>query len=238
MNSDFSAPPTKSLRAWCFSPLVMFLTYGFEFAAALYILWRYEWDRTTLIITALLINLGAFQVAEWQVCANDGAQFWGRLGFVATALLIPLGAELVQAIAPSRVARWLANAAWILAAIFIGCFFFVPGAVEIIFCGGNYTLFQISDYIWIPYTIYYFGFLFMSVSIVVWTSLWTKHHKVSSALRWLAAGYLSFLIPSLTIYTLDPATRRGLPSIMCGFAVLLAITLVGKVAPLTLKRRP
>jgi len=50
-------------------------------------------------------------------------------------------------------------------------------------------------------------------------------------------GYLVFLVPTALAYSVSPATRRGIPSIMCGFAVLFALILTLYVLPLAATRR-
>jgi protein-S-isoprenylcysteine O-methyltransferase Ste14 len=47
----------------------------------------------------------------------------------------------------------------------------------------------------------------------------------------LIVGYLVFLIPTAIAYSINPATRRGIPSIMCGFAVLFALILALYLLP-------
>ena len=44
-------------------------------------------------------------------------------------------------------------------------------------------------------------------------------------------GYVLFMVPTTFVNIVDPSTISGIPSIMCGFAVLLAATLAGKVLP-------
>jgi hypothetical protein len=57
-------------------------------------------------------------------------------------------------------------------------------------------------------------------------SLWQRR-----ALYALIAGALTFLVPTAIVNLLDPMTVAGMPSIMCGFAVLFAVILVGLVLP-------
>ncbi|GEM_PF-4205541 len=42
---------------------------------------------------------------------------------------------------------------------------------------------------------------------------------------------LAFIVPTTAVNLINPATLAGIPSIMCGFAVLLAIILAGEVLP-------
>ncbi|HUC96657.1 MAG TPA: hypothetical protein VMR16_03275, partial [Candidatus Saccharimonadales bacterium] len=55
----------------------------------------------------------------------------------------------------------------------------------------------------------------------------------------MMVGYLVFLVPTTFFNIIDPSTVKGIPSIMCGFAVLLAFVIVLKVLPGSVEiRRP
>lgn len=85
------------------------------------------------------------------------------------------------------------------------------------------------------YAAYYYGLLLAGVWICArWMKQVTK--KRANALRWLAIGYLTFLLPTITVNIVAPETIQGIPSIMCGFAVLLAFILVFLVMPNVVKK--
>jgi hypothetical protein len=50
-------------------------------------------------------------------------------------------------------------------------------------------------------------------------------------------GYLVFLVPTTAFNIIDPTTLKGIPSIMCGFAVLLSIIIAFKVLPEVSEKR-
>ena len=221
----------------CFSPLVMLLTFSFEFTAAAWIAWRYQLDRRAWLIIAVLINLAIFQVAEYQVCANHWAANWARVGFVATAILIPLGLYLIDSIVPSRRTKLAARLTSLLAIAFIVWFIAVPESVTIVFCGGNYTFFRIDLLLARLYSTFYYLSLLISVGLGLQAARQARSAKLSRALVWLVVGYLSFMLPTLIINGLNPILLSTLPSVLCGFAVIMAIILVGMVAPVVLKPR-
>jgi hypothetical protein len=102
-------------------------------------------------------------------------------------------------------------------------------------CLGNYVIFDIASSAVLPYGVYYYGWLFMGIY-----TFWSTRYQIinaerKQALMWLSIGYLSFLVPTTLVTLIEPATMRGVPSIMCGFAVLMALCLLFKVAPLVLK---
>jgi len=55
--------------------------------------------------------------------------------------------------------------------------------------------------------------------------------NIRQSLYSLMIGYVLFMVPTTFVNIVDPSTISGIPSIMCGFAVLLAATLAGKVLP-------
>jgi protein-S-isoprenylcysteine O-methyltransferase Ste14 len=57
-----------------------------------------------------------------------------------------------------------------------------------------------------------------------------------TALKWMVAAYAAIIVPTFTVTVLLPYTHLGIPSIMCGFAVIFAIILGLKVAPLALEK--
>ena len=82
---------------------------------------------------------------------------------------------------------------------------------------------------------YYFGLEFAGLALAL-ASLKLAAPKPRQALKWMAAGYVVILVPTFIINVLLPLTRAGIPSIMCGFAVIFAIILGLKIAPLALSR--
>ena len=61
--------------------------------------------------------------------------------------------------------------------------------------------------------------------------------KIRQALILQIIGFLSFLLPTGIVNTINPKTIEGLPSIMCGFAVIYAFILVFGIVPLTITKR-
>ncbi|MBP9827312.1 hypothetical protein KBC99_02420 [Candidatus Saccharibacteria bacterium] len=228
---------TRRMITACFSPLVMFLTYAFELCAALWLLLRYKLSFTGGLLIAILINLAVFQLAEWNICDNNAAQIWVRIGFIATALLIPLGFILVDNLFSTPRSRVLIALSGVGALGFITWFGVVPESVQMIYCGGNYALYHIAESGVALYAAYYYGFLSLAIWVMMASMSAMKQSKKRQAMGWLAVGYLSFMVPTLTVSIVNPQAMRGIPSILCGFAVFFALIIVWQIAPLVLVRR-
>lgn len=227
----------SSLRLYCFSPPVMLATLCIEIIFATYILWRYSFTPITRLIVAILLFLALFQGTEFLLCGGLALEsgIWSRIGYGAITMLPPLGIHLAYLLA-KKIPGIVVAAAYITGAVFIGYFVFVTQAISGHTCYSNYVTFDTANASTLPYTLYYYGWLFVGTFLTFkWAPLLDKHRR--SALYTLMAGYLALLIPTTTVTLLWNETIAAIPSIMCGFAVILAGLLTLKVAPESIKLR-
>lgn len=227
----------RSTQLNCFSPLVMITTFLIETSAALYVLWRYKKDTVARLILAMLGCLSFFQLAEYMICEKAvllSSLDWARLGYVAITLLPPLGIHLGSHIAHKK-PGFLLKLAYANAAAFITFFLFIGNGMQGEKCLGNYIIFYIAPHAIIPYALYYYGWLITGVHLAWKARTSIQNPQRKQALKWLTIGYMSFLIPTFLANIIKPETISGIPSIMCGFAVILSFCLLFKVAPLILK---
>lgn len=208
----------------------MLATFLIEFGFAFYVIWRYKMTTVTRLVTATLISLGTFQLAEYMICGGIGWTHveWARLGYASITLLPALGIHLVVALAGKK-APVLVASAYASCAAFIAFFTLAGGAISGETCRANYTVFEVHDLSVIPFALYYYGWM-LAGTLLAWHYANKIPHK-ASALQWMSIGYLLFILPTTTVNIIDPATIAGIPSIMCGFAVLLAFALVIQVLP-------
>lgn len=236
----FSKPGSTQLN--CFSPPVMLATFAIETVLALYTLWRYKLDSFARLAVAMLGFLALFQLSEYFVCGGMGltAEHWARTGYVAITMLPPLGLHMLYLIM-KRPGRRLVYAAYASAAAFIAFFLGYGDAFTGYQCTGNYVIFQLATHSGMLYGMYYYGWL-LAVLVLGWR--WTQRLKPTKAnlpsilgARALMVGYLVFLVPTAIANTVKPETRRGIPSIMCGFAVLFAVILTVYILPKVARKR-
>lgn len=220
-------------RLGCFSPPVMIATFAIEIALAIWVTWRYKMSAVTRVSAGILCCLALFQLAEYNVCEGsfglDG-QAWSRLGFVAITALPPLGIHLASRLA-HRKDFTLLTAAYGSGIAFAAYFMFSSFGAQESVCAGNYVIFHISPQMALLYGAYYYGWLAVGVIYATTQAQRSKKPNVSAALTWLMRGYLLFMIPTIVVNFLDPATLGAIPSIMCGFAVALALIVAGFVLP-------
>jgi len=217
-------------KLYCFSPPVMLATFLIEFGLAFYTLWRYKMTAVSRLAIVTLFALGTFQLSEYMVCGGMGLSNtgWTRVGYGAITLLPALGVHMLLTVADKRMPA-LINAAYTSCAIFFGFYLLTSNSVSLQACYANYAVFSVYRPISLMFSAYYYGWT-LTVMCLAWT--WgNKLPKQKQALHAMVFGCLVFLIPTATVNIIDPTTTRGLPSIMCGFAVLYAIILVAKILP-------
>lgn len=223
----------KPGRLYCFSPPVMIVTFIIEIALAIYVLARYKLTPVTRLGSAILLCLAIFQVAEYNVCEGAlglDSLSWARVGYVAITLLPPLGLHLATRIKGEQRSS-LVVAAYASAAGFVAIFLLLGHGMQSQECMGNYVIFKIARWAVWPYAIYYYSWL-----VVGTIYSWRAAAKVLSplkkkSLRMLSLGYISFIVPTTAAVVIDPSALSGIPSVMCGFAVIFAILVGLSVVP-------
>lgn len=231
---------------FCFTPEVTLATFLIELGLAIYVFFRYQMTAFGRIVVFILLLLAGFQLAEFQVCNGVNPIFWSRIGFVIITFLPVLGLRMVALVTGKS---HFLKFGYVLMAVYILIFAFAPKAINGAICGGNYIIFHTEQKLSWTYTAYYFGFLLLGIweaienisfnnkigtSDVPNIEVSTFGHRKSeykNLLLWIIVGYGSFMIPMGIVYSLSPATRDAIPSVMCGFALILAFILAFKIAP-------
>lgn len=212
----------------------MLATFFIELLSALYVLLRYGTATVYRLSMLILVYLAVFQLAEWNVCEGLllglSAITWSKIGYVAITLLPALGFHLAVRIA-GRGRFWHILMPYITALGFITGFLFVEHGLQGSACLGNYVIFRIEPRLVSWYTLYYYGMLTISVLYSYRMRIHVSPY-MRRALTGLMVGYLAFIIPTTAVTAINPGVIHGVPSIMCGFAVLLALCLVGWVIPM------
>lgn len=210
----------------------MLATLIIEFGLAAYAIWRYKLNITGRLVVLLLVGLASFQLAEYNVCAGGAnREAWSRFGFAAITALPPLGLHLMHVLA-GKPKRQLVRVAYATMLAFMMYFLAYTGVFTGDKCTGNYVIFQLTDNATGLFSIYYYGWLATALVLGArWANQLMRGAKSQAqqrqlqAVRGLIVGYLVFLLPTGITNTINPETIHGIPSIMCGFAVLLALIL-------------
>lgn len=226
----------------CFSPPVMIATMAIEACLAIYTLWRYKMTSLTRLAAVTLVMLASFQLAEFFVCTGSvgHAVMWSRIGFAAIATLPPIGLHLMHAVA-DKPRRRLVATAYATMAGFIVFFLAFPAVFDSYQCTGNYVVFRLRPNAGGAFWVFYMGWLFTAIFLGAhWANQYLRQANTRRlrAIQGLIIGWAVFLVPTAIANIVNPASREGIPSVMCGFAVLFALILVLYIMPRMGERRP
>lgn len=222
---------TKGTRLICFSPPVMLFTFAVEIGLAIYTVWHYKLTTVSKLAVGMLTFLATFQLSEYMLCGGLGIQGvdWMRFGYISITLLPPIGLHMATVLAgKEKQMKWLVAAAYGTAAVFVYFFVFVARSLNGMQCMPNYAVFHVEQTLTEYYGAYYYGWLLISTHLAL---KWARGHKHARNLKALAIGYAVFIVPTTLAVIINPDNTQGIPSIMCGFAILMALLLVGGVLP-------
>jgi len=210
----------------------MAITCIIEVALLLYTLVRYRMNTLTRLAVATLGLLALFQLSEFTVCGAThwSAAFWSRVGYIAITLLPPLGIHLIYKLS-GRGSVWLVRLAYLTGAAFALIFGLAPSAFQDHVCAGNYAIFQLAPSLGGIYFGYYYGWLIIGICQALLFAA-TASIAIRKALLYQVFGYLAFLLPTGIVNAVNPQTIAGIPSVMCGFAIIYAIVLTFGIMPM------
>jgi hypothetical protein len=213
----------------------MLATFLIEAFLAIFIWLAFPRSKFLSLSVVILLCLASFQVAEYQVCGSSASNLlsWTKLGLVGISFLPALGMHLIGAVTRKSV---LIPIGYILAAGYAILFVFVPGATSEAACFGNYVMLHITQG-WIGwiYELYYSTFVILAIVELTHRLMGpdsSPRGYSSKLIAMVLVGYLSFTVPMALIDLAVPQLRPATPSFMCGFAVLLAVTLSVFAVPL------
>jgi len=223
-------------KLFCFSPPVMLATLIIEFSSAIYVFARYKMTTISRLIVAILVTLGLFQLSEYMICGGWGLSHaeWAKFGYIATALLPVFGIHLITAMAGKK-KPLLVSVAYATSAVFIVYYVIDRSLISGQQCFANYAVFYTHGLISQLFSIYYFFWLTVGLFLALhWSNQQPDKRK---SLRSIILGGFIFIVPTYIFNLIDPTTVKGIPSIMCGFAVVFAFILVLVVLPDSCKKR-
>ena len=220
----------KSVTLYCFTPLATLITFFIEILLAIYVLFKYKMSPFVRISTLILVLLGLFQFSEYAICKIGFQELFTKIGY---GLITPLPALVLHLVGiATKKNIWIAIGiiGYILASLFLFVIFFVPNILVSTICSGKFLIFTVPSTFYTIYRYYYFGLLALGLFILVLHIL--KKSPKSKLYIWMILGYGSFIVPTFALYIIKKFNPFGFPSVMCGFAVLFAITLAFKILPL------
>jgi hypothetical protein len=177
---------------------------------------------------AILGLLAGYQVAEVAICAHPRMSgFLPRFAFLIVTWLPPLGWLLIAQVHRPR-ERFLYAAAYGLFAVAAGNAAWIlvdPAFASASVCNAVFAHYAHAMPRFVIYGAFYWSGLLGMLLLSAWSA------RRATDLLWRRMAYLiwvgtaGFVVPSLLVTQFVPPARGALPSIMCHFALVLAISL-------------
>lgn len=210
-----------------YSPVLAILTAVFEVTVAVWALrgpGRKPVIRTT---SAILLLLAAYQIVEVLVCSQaPTAGFMPQMAFIVVTWLPPLGLLLIAQLTSQSHVNYaisyfmLAVALSIVIWIALDDRFVSDSVCNVVYAKYTTPLPRFRIYAWF-YWLGLFGMVVLS-ALGIRNS---AHSRQQELLKLVLLGSLGFIVPGVIVTHFVAPAEGALPSILCHFALVLAIFL-------------
>lgn len=207
----------------CFTPIVSISTAVIEWLMALVIFSFFRKGRLSNMFIAMLFFLGSYQFTEFMLCTT-GNLVWVKLGFIAYTVLPALGLHSIMKYfnrKRSLIGLYAFPAAYILFALF-NKGFAIHGECKTFFVLAENVLTN-NVALWLPYLLYYSGFIIATFIILVDALIQTRNKLKREIEESEIIAILLMTVPTFVVILIFPLMGIMFPSILCHFAVLLAV---------------
>lgn len=210
-----------------YSPILAIVTGSLEIAAAVFFIIKIRKNiNSSGLIIIILFLLAGYQILE---ALNCSSMFYGRLTRLAFTDITWLPAISLFYIAKQQKKQMFRNISYIyliMALLFSIWYMLITESLALSHCRNVIALYYTHNPMYAIYSIYYQSGLLLMIlipAIVTSTLSDVKHQK---NLRDFQIGVIAFVIPSIITGLITWIHPHSMPSIMCHFAVLLAVFLV------------
>jgi hypothetical protein len=216
-----------------YSPILAVATAGFEIAVAgwaLTLVRAKERGRRVVSLTTgtILLLLAGYQLTEVAICADVGAAgFLPRFAFIIVTWLPALGLLLIAFLHRPR-SRFLYGSAWAMLAVSAAIVAWIAldrSFASASVCNAVYARYAHAQPRFQFYAFYYWAGLLGMIVLSGYAIRRSEDPRRRRLLAHVEMGTLGFVLPSLVLSYFVPAMQDALPSILCHFALFLAVAL-------------
>lgn len=211
-----------------YSPVLGVATAVFEVTVAAWALTGPGRKDIVRITGAILFLLAGYQMTEVLICAADPSPgFLPRVAFIVVTWLPPLGLLLAARLFSPR-SRFVNAAAYGMLAAAGGIMAWIvldPGFVTSSVCSTVFARYTHTLPRFLVYSSFYWIGLLGMVGFSAYGARAARDAGGRRLFAELRTGSVGFIIPSLVVTWFVPTAQGALPSIMCHFALVLAVFL-------------
>lgn len=210
-----------------YNPILSIATATLEVGAAIWALRGPGRKPIIYTVSAILFFLAGYQIIEAIFCTGSPVtlKFLPRLAFMVVAWLPPTGLLLVARLYPTKTH----NLYYFAYAMFIFCGALVTGIamdksfVTATVCEIVFATYTNPTPLYQAYGIFYQSGLFSMLLLSAYGVTICEDHHQRLLLGQVLLGSIAFIVPALVTVAVLPIADNALPSILCHFALLLAL---------------
>ncbi len=217
-----------------YNPLLALATATLEVGAAVWVLRGPGRKPIIHTVSAILFFLAGYQIVEAIFCTGSPVTlaFLPRLAFMVVAWLPPTGLLLVAQLYPTktRTLHYFAYAMFIFCGALVASIAVDKAFVTASVCAIVFATYANPTPLYQTYGLFYQSGLMSMLLISAYGVTICKDDHQRLLLGQVLLGSMAFIFPALATVAMIPIAENALPSIMCHFALLLALFLVRLVS--------
>lgn len=214
----------------CFTPIVSLSIAIIEFVLATVLLLFFRKTSLRNFFAVLIYVLGFYQFTEFMLCTTNYADLWAKMGFIAYTFLPAIGLHAMLKIFKRKFKLFwiyiipvLASLTAVISPNFILDAKCATFFIEVSFIFGKKFGSLGNTLYWI-YILYYFGFILASLLTVI-KDFFHQKNKIKKLIdEDIAIGVILMTVPTFILVVLLRFFEKSFPSVLCGFAVFVAIS--------------
>ncbi len=209
----------------CFAPYISLSTFTIEFLLALYFLLSRPQDRLHRVVALLSFLLGLYQLNEFLICVT-GSVVFTKLAMITTAILPALAVSFALIMGRKRLPHYW-HALIYAPAVFFMTMFSLPWYYgEPASCQSVFIQYPGTGLLGDFYALYYVAYIVGTGVLFYFSSQSAKSKPEKVLLNLGMLGTLVFTVPTFVFLIFLPRFFPQFPSVLCEFALLLAIELI------------
>jgi hypothetical protein len=209
----------------CFAPYVSLSTFVIEFLLAAFFLLKNPRDNLNRMIALISLLLGVYQLNEFLICVT-GLGLFTKLAMITTAILPGLAITYALIISRKKLKAYWHALIYAPAVFFILMFILSNHLANPTICNSVFVQYSGGGLLAAFFGSYYLIYLMVSAIIFYFAASNAKSKYEERLARLGMLGMFIFTIPTFVFLLFLPALKIQFASVLCEFALLLAIELV------------
>jgi phosphatidylglycerophosphatase A len=209
----------------CFTPTISLTTAIIEVVLATIILVHFKKSKFGKYFAIFVYLLGLYQFSEYMLCTSGEIMLWGKIAFITYTFLPPIALHATLKYCKKKPRKDLLYFLPIIFSVvaLTSDKFILNGSCDKYIITLQ-TLFSQPPAL-LLYTTYYAIFILIACGVAWQAYLHTKNHLQKRIYSLEIVGVLLMTVPAFIFIIIFPALEIKFPSVLCQFAIFLAIAI-------------